>query len=642
MMGEPMSVVWRVLSRRKTSLSPEDDAGEKSSTLSVVDVTCLGVAVSLGTGVYVLLPHVAREEAGPAVVLSFLVAAVASCLAGLCYSELSTRFPSGGSAYMYAYATAGELIAFLVGWAMVLEYGLATCLSAKACSRYLAALYYNALHAYRKGSPLSPPDRLLFQDSLSNYQVPGFDPCPDLVAAVTPLIICAVLIAKPKAFVLFLNTSAIVNIFVLVALLLTGFFKMDADNWTAGSGFFSNGIVGVFNGAATCTFAFLGYDLIAQISKETPDRSRVVPSAVSLVFLLSLLGCFSSSVAVTLLAPHSLLSGSAPLLQAPLSRDLPGLVWVLGIGALCGLASAVAASIRGLSSLLSSLSSDGLLCGLTRGPGRASVTASLVVAMCALFVHPNTLLAILGLGTIVSLMAAAASVLALRYGLIDNLPVELGDISRDSSATLTRVLEGTTPDDGYGSFQRRTWSVELVNQSFVTSLGGGKQCPPNRTSANRTAVLVCAMVALMFLMGVLTVHVPRLVSGVGRWWLEVLATAAFLAVLVLSAAVVRQPRHDAHTGGRNAVPCVPLLPLCALWMDVHLCVCLPYTAWLAFLVWQLLGVVVYMSYGVWHSSERHNEDRECSLLENMTGNGDDLSDDVAPLTEQREVLVETF
>ncbi|EEC06341.1 cationic amino acid transporter, putative [Ixodes scapularis] len=186
-------------------------------------------------------------------------AAVDSRARRLCYSELSTRFPTAGSAYVYVYATAGELLAFLVGWALVLEYGLAACLSAKALSRYLAALSYTALRAYRNdssletgasssssaASPALPADRLLFEDSFANYHVPGFDPCPDVVAAALPVLLTAGLVARPKAFVVFLNTSTIVNIFVLVALMLTGFFKMDADNWTAGAGFFSNGIVGV-------------------------------------------------------------------------------------------------------------------------------------------------------------------------------------------------------------------------------------------------------------------------------------------------------------------------------------------------------------------------------------------------------------
>ncbi|KAH6933137.1 hypothetical protein HPB50_012488 [Hyalomma asiaticum] len=171
----------------------------------------------------------------------------------LCYSELSTRFPKAGSAYVYVYATAGELLAFLVGWALVLEYALAACLSAKALSRHLAALSFSAIRAYRNGSnPLessdSPPgwsQRLLFEHSLANYHVPGFDPCPDIVAAAVPVLLTAALVAKPKVFIVFLNTATIANMFVLVALMLTGFFKMNADNWTAGAGFFSNGIVGV-------------------------------------------------------------------------------------------------------------------------------------------------------------------------------------------------------------------------------------------------------------------------------------------------------------------------------------------------------------------------------------------------------------
>lgn len=381
----------------------------------------------------------------------------------------------------------------------------------------------------------------------------------------------------------------------------------------------------VFNGAATCTFAFVGYDQVAQRATQTSPRSRVVPSAVSLVFLLSLLGCFSSSVAVTLLSPHSLLRGSAPLLEAPFVRRLPGLVWVLGLGSLCGLASAAAASLRGLAALLASLSSDGLLCALTGGEGRAAVTAGCVVSAAATFVHPDALMAMLGLGTLLSLLSTAASVLALRYGLIDHLaPLEMGDLSRDSSEVDGQAsLRSLSGSGGYGSFPRRTWSVELVSQGgFVTSLSDGSSklssalspCAvpgglPSRCSAQRTAGLVCAMVALMFLVGLLTVHAPRVVAGgAARWWLEALATAALSAVLALAAVAVRQPRHGSASAGRNAVPCVPLLPLCALWMDVHLCVCLPYTAWLAFLAWQLLGE----SPAPWGPSPARVGHRRCS------------------------------
>ncbi|KAH8042142.1 hypothetical protein HPB51_021226 [Rhipicephalus microplus] len=219
----------------------------------------------------------------------------------------------------------------------------------------------------------------------------------------------------------------------------------------------------VFNGAATCTFAFVGYDLVAQTATETAHRFRVVPSAVSLVFLLSLLGCFSSSVAVTLLSPHSQLGGSAPLLQAPFIRGLPGLLWVLGFGSLCwsriGHCRVAARSGRAPRFTLG-----------RRPPMRTNRGQQAGLPSLAAFWSRSS-------------PSTAASVLALRYGLIDHLPLELGDLSRDSSATMHRgggcIVDGFVDDPslrsstvavgnggGYGSFQRRTWSVELVNQGY--------------------------------------------------------------------------------------------------------------------------------------------------------------------------------
>lgn len=98
-----------------------------------------------------------------------------------------------------------------------------------------------------------------------------------------------------------------------------------------------------------------------------------------------------------------------------------------------------------------------------------------------------------------------------------------------------------------------------------------------------------AMMIVMLLMGIFTIHVPRLFSRGNEWWMELAATGLFLIVAACVVAILRKPRHPGRE--RNSIPCVPLLPICAIWMDIHLIVCLPYSSWMAFLIWSLLGKI---------------------------------------------------
>ncbi len=99
--------------------------------------------------------------------------------------------------------------------------------------------------------------------------------------------------------------------------------------------------------------------------------------------------------------------------------------------------------------------------------------------------------------------------------------------------------------------------------------------------------ITLTMMGVMVLMGIITIHIPRLLSYGNEWWMELLASTLFIIICICVVMIIRKPRHSACS--RNSIPCVPLLPICAVWMDIHLIVCLPYTSWLAFLIWSLLG-----------------------------------------------------
>ncbi|GFT29401.1 cationic amino acid transporter 2, partial [Nephila pilipes] len=587
------------------------------------------VATTLGSGVYALIAVAAHDHAGPSVVLSILMAAVTSCLGGLCYSEVVTRFPKGGSAYSYTYATVGEVFAFFVGWSMLVEYAFGTALAAKACSRYLdVALDGKMSH--------------LLQQHLGHIKMKGLDTFLDLPSIPVMILACIIFIVSFKALCTLNNVFVVINLLVISGTVVIGIFNMDSENWIAGLGFFPGGVGGIFSAASLCYFAFVGYDVIAIFTRGVPHRSHTFPGIVSTVFIIGLLGAFSISIVLTLLIPFSMLEAQAPLVQAFDLRQVVGMKYFVTFGAICGLTSATIASLLSLIKLIESLSSDGLLFKfLCRTQCRSLIAAISISFTLSLISDIQTLIHVLGMGTLVSSIAVAICVLCTRYGADPQLmsPLNMLELAEEESAIDTTkpfqdqhldlgekelVQETLRSKPGYGSLHTRSLSVDFVDESYITCLSElsphwNKQ-EPNQRSAATVASLIGAAVLVMLLMGVMTLHVPRVLPK-SKWWTELVACAMFVVIVAFSAAICRQPKHKPRI--HNRVPCVPFLPLCAIWMDVHLIVGLPNTAWLFFFIWSLFGALLYLSYGIWNSSERDFRDHQSVNLLNVA---EDCSD----------------
>ncbi|XP_054720929.1 cationic amino acid transporter 2-like [Uloborus diversus] len=581
-------------------------------------VSNIGLATTLGTGLYALISMAAHEHAGPSVVLSILMAAVTACLGGLCYSEVVTRFPKGGSAYSYAYATTGELSAFLIGWGMVLEYATGAALAAKACSQYMDVVL---------GGVMS---RVLGQ-YLGHMNIAGLDKNLDFPALVVTLFVCLLLAWSAKVLCSLNNLLVIVNLLVISGVVLVGIFSMDSENWIAGTGFFPGGISGIFSAASLCYFAFVGYDIIAIFTRDSPHRGSTFPTVVSLIFLVGLLATFAMSVVLTLLVPYSLLEIRGPILQAFDIRSVTGMKYFATVGAVSGLVSAAAASVFSLVKLLQSLTNDGLLFKfLSRTQCHTLLSTGIMCCSLSFFCDVKILAHVLGIGTLFACISVAVSVLCLRYGVSVQLrtPTDLLELSEeDSTIETTKVPEQQTNREtqtekdnvkesvrgkmDYGSLHPRSLSVDFVDESYVTCLSEmsphwTKEEPTHRSAATAAGLIAAAML-VMLLMGVVTLHIPRLLPR-SRWWTELVACVLFVTIIGFSAAICRQPKHKPRI--RNKVPCVPFLPLCAIWMDVHLLLAFSSTAWIVFFVWSLIGTLLYLCFGIWNSSERRSQDTQ--------------------------------
>lgn len=367
----------------------------------------------------------------------------------------------------------------------------------------------------------------------------------------------------------------------------------------------------MFSAASLCYFAFVGYDILALCTIDSPHRASTYPTLVSTIFLIGLLAAFAMAVVMTLLVPYSLLEMKGSVLQAFDLRQVAGMRYFAAVGALSGLLAAVAASLFPLVKLIQSLSNDGLLFRfLCRTQCHTLLTATILCSFLSFFCDMAALVHVLGMGTLISSISVAVSVLCLRYGVASRIrsSSDLFELS-DESNTGTPKIQGkqlqlqtekdTMKDNGfsktdYGTLRARSLSVDFVDESYVTCLSEmsphwTKKEPTHRSAATAAGLIASAML-VMLLMGVMTLHIPRILPK-SRWWTELVAFILFLIIVAFSAVICRQPRHRPHL--RNRVPCVPFLPLCAILMDVHLIVGLPYTSWIVFFIWSLIGNIFF-------------------------------------------------
>lgn len=185
--------------------------------LSTLDLTALGIGSTLGLGIYVLAGEVASSTAGPAVTLSFLVAAIASVFAGLCYAEFGARVPKAGSAYVYSYVTVGEFMAFVIGWNLVLEYVIGTASVARGYSGYIDSLVNGTIQThFRQWMPMN---------------ITGLSPYPDFLAFSITLLLTVMLAIGVKESTRFNSIFTGLNLLVVLFVVIAGSFKIDFHNW---------------------------------------------------------------------------------------------------------------------------------------------------------------------------------------------------------------------------------------------------------------------------------------------------------------------------------------------------------------------------------------------------------------------------
>ena len=332
-----------------------------------MDLTLLGLGPVLGIGIYVMTPKLIRDMAGPAVVLSIVLASGAALLSAICYAEFSTRVFKCGSAYVYCYTTVGEIWAFIVGWTMIFEYCLVGAVLARTCSEYIDFIFGGEIFNF-------------FKDKIATWDYAILGPFPDFLALIVAMAVSVVVSLSTRYTMIFNGVVLLLTFVIFVLLFVISLFLVKPENWA--HKFVPYGVQGVFRAAGRGYYAFIGLDNIAAASAEASYPQSSVPLSIILTVTIATIIYFGLATVITLIAPYNQLSDLAPL--AKIFEVIPGAQYVAAVGAVTCCLSVLVCCLVACPRVSSTMAKDGLLsmcCGCVGDSIRATEKSALVYGL---------------------------------------------------------------------------------------------------------------------------------------------------------------------------------------------------------------------------------------------------------------------
>ncbi len=403
-----MKLRQQLVAVKSIKLLEEEMAGENRlrRVLGPVTLTSLGVGAIIGAGIFVLTGLAAHDYAGPSLMLSFVLAGLGCAFAALCYAEFASMIPVAGSAYTYAYATLGELLAWIIGWDLILEYGMASSTVAYGWSKYF--LHFIELFDWH-----IPP--FLASDPFS---VPGA--WFNLPAAAVVALVTVVLVIGIRESAGFNAAMVLVKLAVVLFVIAAGFAHVDTARWTP---FLPFGFKGMASGAAYVFFAYIGFDSVSTHAEEARNPQRDVPIGIIASLTICTLLYIAVAGVLTGMVPYADIDINAPLAAAFARYGLSAAVFFISLGAVAGITSVLLVLMLSQPRVFFAMARDGLLPysffghvhPRFRTPSRATIlTGSVVAAVAALFpIH--ALAELVNIGTLFAFVVVCAAVWVMRY-----------------------------------------------------------------------------------------------------------------------------------------------------------------------------------------------------------------------------------
>ncbi|KZU14691.1 amino acid permease [Lactiplantibacillus argentoratensis] len=372
-------------------------------TLSAIDLIALGIGAVIGTGIFILPGTVAATKAGPGIILSFVLAAIVCAVAAMCYAEFASVLPIAGSAYSYGNIVYGEMIGWIIGWALVLEYVLAVATVAVGW-----AAYFNSFIA---GFGLKLPKAI----------TGSFDPAHgtyiNVVAILIVCLIAWIIDTGLKTSIRLNNIIVVVKLAIIVLFLLVGSFYVKPSNWTPFAPF---GGTGILKGAAVVFFAYLGFDAVSSSAAEVKNAKRNMPIGIIGTLVICTIFYILVSGVLTGMVSYKQLNvddAVAFALQLVHQNFVAG---IISIGALAGMFTMMVTMIYSSSRLLYSIGRDGLLPRFLgkidkhHAPKNAMLTVTIVISILAGLIPLDQLANLVNIGTLIAFAFVSFGILLLR------------------------------------------------------------------------------------------------------------------------------------------------------------------------------------------------------------------------------------
>ncbi|HET7595005.1 MAG TPA: amino acid permease [Stellaceae bacterium] len=408
------------ITKRIQSVDAEGRGPMLRRHLGPFGLIALGIGMIVGAGLFSLTGIAAAENAGPAVTISFLVAALGCAFAGMCYSELATMIPVAGSAYTYAYATLGELVAWIIGWDLVLEYAVGASAVSVSWSKYVLSLLHDFGINFPARLALGPFETM----KLPGGEIAGLINLP----AIFVIVVLSLLLMRGIRESATVNgIIVVVKLAIAVVFIAIGAFYVKWANLTpyipdnAGS-FGEYGWSGILRGAGVIFFAYIGFDAVSTAAQETKNPQRTMPIGIlgSLVICTILYVAFA--FVLTGMVKYTAMKGdAAPVATAIALTPYPWLQILIKIGIICGFSSVILVALLGQSRIFFSMAQDGLLPRVFAAvhptlhtPWRSNLVFMLFGSALAGFVPISLLAHMTSIGTLLAFVIVCAGVMVLR------------------------------------------------------------------------------------------------------------------------------------------------------------------------------------------------------------------------------------
>jgi len=425
-----------LLARKPLAMLIKEARGESElrRVLGPLQLTSLGVGAVIGAGIFVSTGAVARQTAGPALMVSYMVAGLACVFAGLCYAEFASMVPVAGSAYTYAYATLGELLAWIIGWDLVLEYALSSATVATGWSGYFQSL----LGAFGLHLPhvIAGP-AVTYDPALGRLVATGA--LFNLPALLASALVTAVLVVGIRESAGLNTVLVIVKVAAVLFVIAVGAFFVDPRNWRPFAPYGWTGLtlfghtvsgdvdvggrpMGMLAGAALAFFAYIGFDSVSTHAEEARDPQRDVPTGIIASLILCTLLYIGVVAVLTGMVRYDQLDVAAPVADA---FGRVGLRWaqaILAVAGVAGITSVMLVTMLSQARILLAIARDGLLprsfFGAVhprfRTPWKSTLVTGAFVGALAAFLPIDVLLTLVNMGTLLAFVIVCAAVLVMR------------------------------------------------------------------------------------------------------------------------------------------------------------------------------------------------------------------------------------